>query len=110
MSSLYAKYIQEREGKSILELEHGYATYYYVNEDTVYIEDIFVEKEYRKTGLGKKLGDLIVKGAKSKGCTQLLGSVDVRANGATDSSKFLFSYGMQLHSTNGNMIYFIKNI
>lgn len=108
--SLYAKYLTERIGDHILEVEHGFATYRYTDKENVYIIDIFVEREYRRDGIGTLMADKIVKEAKSKGCKFLLGSVVPTAKNSTDSMTALISYGMKIYSASDNFIVLKKEI
>lgn len=107
--SLYAQYIYERQGKSCIEDEHGFATYYYV-QNACYIEDIYVVQDSRKLGIASKYADMISEEAKSKGYSKLLGSVLIGTNGCTDSLKALLAYGFQLSATNNNLIFLTKDI
>lgn len=109
--SLYAKYIKEREGKEIIELENGFATYRFLNEH-VYIEDIFVEKEHRKDHLAASMADIIADIARKRNYSKILGSTCLNAQNPTISLKVLLSYGFKLHSIDeqNNMIYLEKNI
>jgi len=109
--SLYAQYIYEREGKSIIETEYGFATFAYMHDiKAVYIEDIYVVGDKRKSGHGAAMADEIAKQAKLKGYNTLIGSVAPKANGSTSSLKALIAYGFQLHSCDGNLIWFKKEI
>ncbi|MEZ0208561.1 MAG: GNAT family N-acetyltransferase [Candidatus Paceibacterota bacterium] len=111
MPSLYARYILEREGKSIIEDERGFATYSFLPDlRAVYIEDIFVDKAFRNQNVASEYADQIATEAKSKNYKQLIGSVDPRAIGATSSLKVLLAYGFQLDSVAENLIYFKKQI
>lgn len=107
--SLYAEYIQEREGKFILENEKGFATYLFVN-DGCYIEDIYVAKDHRKYGQAAEFADKIAKIAKEKGYNKLYGTVAPGSNGATESLKVLLAYGFSLQSANPQLIVFVKEI
>ena len=107
--SLYAKYILERENKSCLETEDGFATYVY-NEDYVYIEDIYVVPEKRKENIAASLADKIAEEAKAKGYKKMVGSVVPYAKGATNSLKVLLAYGMRLSHSNEHIIYFTKEL
>lgn len=107
--SLYAQYVLERQGKQILEHAQGFATYSFI-DNAVYIEDIFVQKEYRQTGLAAHMADLICEIAKEKGYKKLFGSVVPSANGSTDSLKVLLAYGFKLDSSANNFIAFSKEI
>lgn len=108
--SLYAQYVKERTGRGILECEHGFATFEYVGKDTVYIVDIYIVPEKRKSHLAKELADTICQEAVKQGKKYLLGSVDTTAKGAETSIKVLLAYGMRLHSQKEPMLYFIKTL
>lgn len=107
--SVYAEYLKEREGKEVVENDNGFLSYRIFN-DYVYIVDIYVVPEKRKTGLAKFWADQVCEIAKAKGAKTLVGSVDVRANGATESLKVLLAYGMRVDSIDGQMIYFKKDL
>ena len=102
----------EREGKGIVEEEHGYATYEFCQDSVCYIVDIFVEKEHRNALYASKLADKITEIAKARECKILVGSVCLDAEGADASVKVLYGYGMRLSHIDGNenMIYFKKEI
>lgn len=109
MTSNYAKYIYEREGKSIVESPEGFATYSYI-QGMCYIEDIFVLPEHRKSGIASKYADTIIAEAATKGCKQVFGSVVISAFECTKSLKVLLAYGFKLHSLNQNTIFLVKDI
>ena len=110
MSSLFAQYKQERENKHVLEVENGFATYYFPQAGTCYLEDIFVAPAARKSRLCFSMADEIVAIAKKAGCVKLLGSVCAGTHNSTVSLKVLLAYGFQLHGVEGQMIYFVKEI
>ncbi len=107
--SLYGQYILEREGKHIVEDERGFATYSYL-EDCVYIEDIYVLPEFRKSGAASKYADFIASEAKLKGYKTILGSVSPRAKNCTSSVSVLLAYGFKLSNCDSNLVYFSKEI
>lgn len=107
--SLFASYIYERLGDSIVEHEHGFATYSFV-KDACYIKDIFINKANRRGGLGTELADKITSEAKAKGYNKLIGSINISANGSTDSMRALLSYGFRLAWNDQQMIYLTKEI
>jgi ribosomal protein S18 acetylase RimI-like enzyme len=106
--NLWAKYIKEREGYDSLETEHGFATYIISGEDC-YIRDIYVDPDFRQTGIASDMADEITKIAKASGCKRLLGSVCPNANGVTTSMKVLLSYGFEFLGVK-DLIYFKKEI
>jgi GNAT superfamily N-acetyltransferase len=108
--SLFGDYIRERLGKEIVETDDGFATYYFPEPGCCYIEDIYVRPEARRTGAGSRLADQVTEIALSKGSDRLIGSVDPKAFGSTDSMKALLAYGFELHGTDGKLIYLKKEI
>lgn len=108
--SLYAEYIKERCGRGILETKEGFATFEYPTEDIVYIIDLYVKPEFRKTHVAATLADEIVRQALKEGKKFLLGSVDVTAKGAETSCKVLEAYGMKIHKVAEPMIFYVKQI
>jgi GNAT superfamily N-acetyltransferase len=108
--SLYSQYILERTDRLILETEYGFATYVYLPDNTVYIEDIFVLPEYRKKGIASQFADEIVELARNKGCKKVIGSVVPSAKTSTDSMKTLLAYGMKIESSVNNFITLSKEI
>lgn len=107
--TLYSQYLAEKDGFSVLEDKHGFATYK-VFDDVVYIRDIYVTPEMRRTGLAAQMADQICARAKSQGCTSVQGTVDPHLPSATDSIKVLLAYGMKLKSSSPNVIVFEKGI
>jgi GNAT superfamily N-acetyltransferase len=109
--SLYAEYIKERTDDSIIETPSGFATYRYINDGrSVYVIDIYTRPECRKRGDAAALADSVAYEAKSKGCTEMLGTVNPSAKGSTASLKVLLAYGMSLKSASDNLIVFGKDI
>ncbi len=109
--SLYGQYIQEREGKHIQECEHGFATYVYMNAiNAVYVEDIYVVPEQRRSRVAWEMLDSICATAIDKGCHTLLGTVRPLANGSTESLKAILAYGFKVDSCDGGLIWFKKEI
>lgn len=105
----FAGYLKEREDVSLLETEHGFATYSIRGEEC-YIKDIYVIPEHRQQGIASSIADKIISRAKEQNCKYITGSVCPTTNNATTNMKVLVSYGMRLHSSQPNLIVFIKDI
>lgn len=108
--SLFADYIKERENKSIIECEKGFATYSIYSNGECYLQDIYVAPEYRKQHIGSQMADEVVKIAQEQKCHTLVGSVCIDALGCTESMKAFLSYGMKLSTIRGNIIFLKKDI
>jgi len=108
--SLYAKYLEERQDTKVIETDIGFATYKQVDDETLWLIDIFVEKEFRRLGKATQLSELVQIEAEKLGCTKMLGSVDITANNVTESMKAVLSNGFKFSHAIGNVLYFIKDI
>jgi len=107
--SNFQLYKEEREGAIVIETEYGFATAI-ETDHSLYIDDIFIKKEFRKTNKASELADKLVIKAKELEYYQITGSVDTNANGAHTSLLVLIGYGMKLSHVHGSMIYFTKDI
>lgn len=92
--SLFTDYKKERENKEAIEVDGGFCTYI-INGELVYIEDIFVAKDKRRSGLAFLMADQVVTLAKEHGCKRLLGTIDPSTIGAPESLKLLMAYGLK---------------
>ena len=110
MKSLYAQYLTERTDDKIIEIESGFITYRYLNNDQVYIIDLFILPQYRKAGWASTLGDRVCEEAKEKGCKEVLGTVNLSTKGANASILTLIAYGMVVSSCSDNIIIFKKGL
>ena len=107
--SLYAEYLKERTNDEILETARGFATYRFV-EKSVYIIDIYVVPQFRKTGEASQMADNIAKMAKELGYKKIIGSVVPSNKESTSSLKVLLAYGMRLSSSSQDFIIFEKEL
>lgn len=110
--SLYSEYIREHHDDGIIEIEDvGFASYRFLNEGkSVYLVDIFVRSDFRKTNVASKMADEVIAKAKNLGATELLGSVVPSAKNSTDSLRVLLAYGMKLKNSSNDLIIFRKDI
>lgn len=106
---MYKAYLEEREGKSLIYTDKGYATYLIVDNE-IYLEDIYVKPEFRQTREAWKMADQIAEIGKESGCKYMSGSVVPSAPGATRNMKMMISYGFDLAFAKDNFIGFIKEI
>lgn len=112
---MYAEYIREREGKEILQHEHGFTIYGYncvpgVDFPHVYLQDNYVRPEHRKKGIAREMADQIAQQAKDAGFKVMLGSVDGNAKGAHESLLVLIAYGMKLFLVDGATVWLSKEL
>ncbi len=108
--SLYGQYIKERAGRSIIETDRGFATYLFLDDGNCYLEDIFVTKEYRRSGEGLYLANAVMTQAKEHGSEWLIGSLDPTTNGAADSLKAQLWYGLEPFKINSGLLFLRKKV
>jgi len=111
--SHYGDYIKEHHGDGIVEREHGFATYRYMQLDgkpAIYIVDIYVAPERRITNLASEMADEVVCLGLVNGCHLLVGTVVPSAKNSTSSLKVLLAYGMSLHNSSNDLIVMKKEI
>lgn len=108
---LYKKYLEEREGKHLFYNEVCFIKYSYPDSNSIYIEDIYVVPEKRKSHVAKNCADkLCIKAKEQFGCNTVFGSVCLDTIGADNSIKVLHAWGMKISHHQDNMIYFKKEI
>lgn len=108
-ASMYSDYLKERENAEILQLEHGFAVVRQL-PDCLYLQDIYVVPEKRKSGYGKHILEIVQQTAKDMGYSKILGSCSPSANGSTVSLKAILACGFMLQSSEKDIIYLVKEI
>jgi len=109
MKSLYSKYIKEREGKEIIESGIGFMTYK-IKGDECYVADVYIEPEFRKSGIASEMCSKIEKIARERGCKFLTGTVTPSLEGANVSLISQLNYGFKLHSCINDFIILKKDL
>jgi len=117
-TSLYAQYLLEREGKSLISNEDGFATYQKLSNGDYWLVDIFVQKRgdegngrVRRRN-GRMLFDGVIEIAKNDGAANLVTSVCLGANEVSHSMKIILGNGfLYSHADNAShMLYFKKSL
>jgi predicted GNAT family acetyltransferase len=104
---LWEKYIEEREGAKIIYNDHGFLTYLPMEENAVLIQDVFVEKEYRKKGIVNQLWNRLIEQTKPR---MTYGMTDQESLNWEDSHSFMISFGFTPYEQLNTMIYYYKEI
>jgi hypothetical protein len=111
---MYADFLEETSHAKLLETEHGFATYRYEYKQEigtyVYILDIYVKPEKRNGAIAADMANQIAEEAKENDVNIMVGSVDLRINGAERSQKVLKAYGMEPAWLDDPIQYYIKEI
>lgn len=104
-----AAYIKEIEDFDSIVMDIGFASYR-ISGDECYIRDIWINPDYRKSGVASSIADRIAEIAKQQGCKFLTGSVSINIKDPTTSAKVLLAYGFAIHSLLPNGIVFRKEL
>jgi len=107
---LYKQYLKERENIELIEDDHGFATYRKLDNGDYYIIDIYIEPEFRRSGLARELSKKIKDIAIEDKATKLIGSVCISTNNVTVSMAAVIGDGFKFTHANGNMLWFSKDI
>ncbi len=95
---MYAQYVRERLGREIIYNDKCFLVYT-INGDELYVVEIFVRSEFRKTGAMKDLINQVEAIAKEKKCKHITGTIYTDTLGATESLVYCISHGMKVHGT-----------
>jgi GNAT superfamily N-acetyltransferase len=114
MKSLHAKYVEEREGKELIEEVYGFVKYSYGEdndgENFCYLEDLFILPSYRRKGNATNLQRDVLINAKERGCKSLFCSIDTDGNGVDGSMRVILANNFKFSSIVGNEIFFKKEL
>lgn len=103
MDSLYADYLNERQGISSIWDEHGFITYRITGKEC-FLVDMFVAVSARESGLGTKLVHQLAEIAKGAGCEVISANIHLELPGANVALKGAQSLGFEVERANGNVL------
>lgn len=109
-NSLYSEYLKERGDAQVIELAEGFATYSIPNETQIYLMDIYVKPEHRRSRVASSLADMVATEGKRLGMTEMITTVIPSLNNSTISLKTILKYGFTLQNSVQNLILFKKDI
>lgn len=110
---MYADYIKETLGDETLIREEGFATYRFFDDNgvpSVYIIDIYVRPDFRRTTVASQMADEIIETAKARGCKTAIGTVLATTKNPNRSLAMLLGYGFNFSCCNQTGMIFKKEI
>lgn len=110
---MWLEYVKERmPNKSVINRDGiGFAIYYiYEAEQAIYLEDIFIVKESRKTGVGKSILEEVENKAKEMGFRYVLGSIDPTTENTDISLKSMLNTGFKPYRIYNELLFLRKDI
>lgn len=105
--TLYAKYMKEREGASIIENEHGFIVYKVVGSECFIIE-MFVDQSARKSGVARALVERLA--CENMECTVVTGNIWLKKPGADTVLKASLACGFKVISASGDVLLIAKDL
>lgn len=108
--SMYADYLMEKAGDGIIETEQGFASYRLMPDAKIWLMDIYVKPEYRRTRAAISMGDQVMEIGKLKGCTEMIGTSIPSLPRSTPGLKLMLAFGMELKSAMADLIILKKEI
>jgi hypothetical protein len=109
--SLYSLYIEEREGKKIIENEKGFITYLEMDKSkSIFVCDFFIKKEFRGTEAFREFSGEVEKVAKEKGYNYAIATIDASTKNWQRSKTLLENYGFKPTGKDDLIVYFIKEL
>lgn len=113
LDSMYAAYKQEFENVfTVYEPEIGFANFKFENENSIYVQEVYVKPEHRGKRWAAKLTDACLKNAKilNKNIDKIYTTVGIGGNTVDSSLRAITEYGFKLLSADSKLIYFYKEI
>ncbi len=106
---MWHEYLLERHGWESIQYDNGFIVYEIRGEDC-FIQELYTKPEARKNGLATIMADEVESIAKENGCKRIWGTVVIGTSGASGAMMAHLSWGLKLHSTNGQCIVTVKEI
>ena len=110
MSELYFDYIKERLGLETLVKEDKAFIVFKIEGEEIYIQDIYVRPDLRKTGIMQEMEVEVESLAAARGCTYATGTVQITANGSHESLKYCLDRGYKVIDLMQNVIILRKEL
>lgn len=105
----YAKYLKEKKNFVLEEYPEGFFTWFDMNEQSVYIDIVYIAEEHRGKGLMRIwFNDLMRKIPSTK--TFLFCDVETKDLQASESMQALLNFGCKIHKIEGDKIVMYYNI
>lgn len=103
---MFEAYVKERENGELLRHPHGFAIYLDIDQDTAYLQDVYVQPEHRTIGVGRELLGMAVQKAKKSNKNTLLTSTDISTHGVEVSMLSILASGFKVKNLEQNMIWY----
>lgn len=110
LNKLFTDYVQERLQVNVLQNEHAFYLWKFIEEDTVYITDMYVAPAERRSGVAGALFVELLGQMRELGVKRLVGSTDVTAANPELGMYAMLSVGFKPTGASENIIWYSKEI
>jgi len=100
---MYKDWFEEYHNCYVFECEFGFSSYN-ISDNILYIHDVFVKKDYRKSGKMAIIADKIIEIAKKQNCKKVIGFVNYPSKYPEYSLKAQIKYGFKIKSVTDGCI------
>lgn len=104
---MFEAYVKEREGATLLKHEHGFGIYKPWNDEWAYLQDVYVQPTYRRTGVGAEIVAQAIELAVKSKKKALIANTDMRAAGVETSIKSALGVGFKVLKIEPDIIWYI---
>jgi GNAT superfamily N-acetyltransferase len=101
---MYKKYLEDKNGEQLVVLPHGFFTYLQVANE-LWVNDIYVNPEHRRAGIGKEFINQLQSIAKSLDCKYLVGRIDIGHKDHQQALMFHMGVGAKVIKSENNQIW-----
>lgn len=109
MSSLYSKYIKEREQKEIIEKDWGFVSYK-INGPEIYLADIYVRPDQRSLGRSRELVNEVIEVGKNANCEILTANIHCADPNVNKTLIVSLHLGFEVKGANNGVILIAINL
>lgn len=110
---MWKDYLREKEGKETFEFEHGFITYLVHGENVkeIYISDMYIKPEFRKSGYLRSFIKEIEKVAQERNCVRMTAHIFLNSKNPEEPLVVDLKYGFKIFKiTDNSVIHLVKEL
>lgn len=109
IDSLYAKYIEERQGLRSVWKDYGFVTYR-IAEKECFIVDMFIECAHRRENKGRALLNELIETAIEQGCDVMTANIMLADPNANGTLRAVLACGFEVKDCGNRVLLIAKEI
>jgi len=107
--SLYQDYKSEILGSVFINHDHGFLEYI-ISGKECFIRELYIEPDFRESGLGSELANKLMKIAQGYECETITCQTELDQINPETAVKAILGYGFKIHSAADNKIYYYMEV